>query len=234
MNTILKKQIAEFYKSETSDKDIKEREKILQVRMYELSKSFLYGGYINVRNQYHIYIKTIEYYYHEEEGDIKDPIMYHRNKYFVEGDIPYFTPLSFNSHDTGVDITFENEEKKIRASVLIRAYEVLDCKNGKRLVWNPTAEQFQEYKDGYKTKYNTQCLYLKRILNGFVSEGTPDITWVDNSFNPNDIKEKDITISTRQGVYKSYDDVRYKVDKNNRKKDDKEWSFRREKDIVLQ
>lgn len=221
MNTILKEQIKLFYESSA----------VLETRMKDLAKYFLYGGYINVRNQYHIYIKTVEFYYHEEEGDKKDPIMYHRNNYFVQGDIPFFTPLSFNSHDTGVDITFEDEIKKIRASVLIRGYEVFDCKNGKRLVWNPTAEQFQEYVGG-KPKYNTQCLYLKRILNGFTSEGTPDITWVDDLSNLNDISDKDITPIRRQGVYKSLDNKRYKA--NRREKDEKEWGFRREKEIVLQ
>ena len=220
MNTILKEQIKKFY--ESGEK--------LETRMKELSKYFLYGGYINVRDQYHIYIKTVEFYYHEEEGDIKDPIMYHRNDYFVEGDISYFTPLSFNSHDTGVDITFENEKKKIRASVLIRAYEVFDCKNGKRLVWNPSAEQFQKYVEGKtKYKYNTQCLYLKRILNGFTSEGTPNITWVDDLSKLKDINDKDITPIRRQGVYKSLDNKRYKA--NRVEKDEKEWGFRREKEL---
>lgn len=200
--------------------------------MKELAKFFLYGGYINVRDQYHIYIKTIEFYYHEEEGVIKDPIMYHRNNYFIEGNIPYFAPLSFNSHDTGVDITFENEEKKIRASVLIRAYEVLDCNNGIRLVWNPTTEQFQKYKDGDKIKYNTQCLYLKRIFNGFASEGIPNIIWVDDLSNLKNINDNDITPIRRQGVYKSLDNKRYKA--NSGGKDEKEWGFRREKEIILQ
>lgn len=220
MNTNLKEQIKEFYESDET----------LETRMKNLAKYFLYGGYINVRNQYHIYIKTVEFYYHEERGDIKDPIMYHRNDYFVKGDVPYFTPLSFNSHDTGVDITFENEKKMIRASVLIRAYQVLDCKNGIQLVWNPTAEQFQVY-DGGKTNYNTQCLYLKRILNGFTLEGSPDIIWEDDLSNLKEISDKDITSIRRQGVYQSLDNKRYKV--NREKKDEKKWGFRREKDIVL-
>lgn len=220
MNTILKEQIKKFYESNA----------VLETRMKDLAIYFLYGGYINVRNQYHIYIKTVEFYYHEEEGYIKDPIMYHRNNYFVEGDIPYFTLLSFNSHDTGVDITFENEKKKIRASALIRAYEVFDCKIGKRLVWNPIVEQFQEYAEGKtKHRFNTQCLYLKRILNGFASEGTPDITWVDDLSNLKDISDKDITPIRRQGVYKSLDDKRYKA--NRGEKDEKEWGFRREKEL---
>ncbi len=224
MNTILKEQIKKFY--ESGDK--------LEIRMKELSKYFLYGGYINVRNQYHIYIKTVEFYYHEEEGDIKDLIMYHRNNNFVQGDIPYFTPLSFNSHDTGVDITFENDETKIRASVLIRAYEVfkvLDCDNGIRLVWNTAAEQFQEYVEGKtKYKYNTQCLYLKRILNGFISEGNPDITWEDKDVK--DISDIDITPVRRQGVYESSNNERYEA--NREKKDERKWGFRREKEVVLQ
>ena len=38
---------------------------------------------------------------------------------------PYFTIGSFNLHPSGVDITFENEKKKYRASFLIRSYRVL-------------------------------------------------------------------------------------------------------------
>ena len=223
MNTILKEQIKKFFASG----------EMLETRMKALAKYFLYGGYINVRNQYHIYIKTVEFYYHEENGEIKDPIMYHRNNYLVEGDIPYFTLLSFNSHDTGVDITFENREKKIRASVLIRAYEILKLDNntGKQLVWNAQVQQFQENKDGDKIRYNTQCLYLKRILNGFASEGTSDITWVDDLSNLTGITDKDIKQMTRQGVYESENDERYKAIKG--KKDNREWGFRREKEIVL-
>ena len=228
MNTEIKKQIKIFYES---GENLRTRED-LETRMKALAKYFLYGGYINVRDLYHIYIKTVEFYYHEEEGDIKDLIMYHRNNNFVQGEIPYFAQLTFNSHDTGVDITFENEEKKIRASVLIRAYEVFDCKNEIRLVWNKKAEQFQKFKNGDKTNYNTQCLYLKRILNGFASEGTPNITWVDDLSNLKDINDKDITPIRRQGVYTSIDNNRYKA--NRGIKDQKKWGFRREKEIVLQ
>jgi len=46
MKTELEKQIEFFYKSD----------KKLEDRMKELAKVFLYGGYLNVRNQYHIYI----------------------------------------------------------------------------------------------------------------------------------------------------------------------------------
>lgn len=218
----LKEQIKVFYSSTGA----------LEKRMRELAKHFLFGGYINVRNQYHIYIKTVEFYYHEEDGMVKDPIMYHRNNNFIEGEIPYFKLLSFNSHDTGVDITFENEEKKIRASVLIRAYEVLRLSDNKRLVWNSQNNQFQEYKEGDKPNHNTQCMYLKRILNGFAPDGIPDIMWVDDDANLKDAKiDTNIKSMQRQGVFESKDSNRYIADR--KKKNTREWAFRREKEILL-
>ena len=61
---------------------------------------------------------TVEFYYHEEDGDVKDPIVYHKNTpdYFVLGTI--------NTHQSGIDITFENKDAKYRASALIRAFRV--------------------------------------------------------------------------------------------------------------
>lgn len=216
----LKKQIALFYQSD----------KKLEERMKELATVFLYGGYINVRDQYHIYLRIVEFYYHEEEGDVKDPIMYHRNNYTVAGEIPYFKNLSFNSHDTGVDITFENEQKKIRASVLIRAYEVLDVKNKKWLFWNTEKQQFQAYKEGCKLLYNTQSMYVKKFLNGFATESKPDIYWVNMPYMEK-IIDADISPIKRQGVYISSSMELYKPDKT--KRDERLWGFRREKDIAL-
>ena len=216
----LKKQIELFYQSD----------KKLEERMKELATVFLYGGHINVRDQYHIYLRIVEFYYHEEEGDVKDPIMYHRNNYTVAGEIPYFNNLSFNSHDTGVDITFENEQKKIRASVLIRAYEVLDVKNKKWLFWNTEKQQFQAYKEGRKLLYNTQSMYVKKFLNGFATESKLDIFWVDVPYLKK-IIDADISPIKRQGVYISSSKELYKPDKT--KRDERLWGFRREKDIAL-
>lgn len=183
--------------------------------MKELAEVFLYGGYIDVRELYHIYIRTVEFYYHEEEGSIKDEKMYHRNNYRIAGEIPYFKSLSFNSHDSGVDITFENEQKKIRAAVLIRAYEVLDVKTNNRLIWNKAEQQFQVSNGQEKPNYNTQSLYLKNFLNGFSSMGQSEICWVDVTYNE-EIKETDIFSIRRKGL-----------------KDDRLWGFRREKEITL-
>ena len=99
-----------------------------------LAKEFLCNGYFLVNGKYIIDIGAIELYYHEEKGDIKDDKMYHINKHLPknykemfkhDGGYPYFSVGSFNLHQSGVDITFENEEKKYRASFLIRSYRVL-------------------------------------------------------------------------------------------------------------
>ena len=57
-----------------------ESESDLFGKFKRLADNFLYGGYIQVRNEYRIYIQTVEFYFHSEKEDgIKDPIVYHRN-----------------------------------------------------------------------------------------------------------------------------------------------------------
>lgn len=101
------------------------------------AKKILCGGYFLVNKEYIIDLGAIELYYHEEEGCIKDYIMYHTNfhpsksKMFdLNKGFPYFTFGSFNLHQSGVDVTFENKDKKYRASFLIRSYRVLKTVNG--------------------------------------------------------------------------------------------------------
>ena len=44
-----------------------------------LADYLLRGGYIAVGDTRRIYLRDVEFYYHEEEGPVKDPVMYHRN-----------------------------------------------------------------------------------------------------------------------------------------------------------
>ncbi len=99
-----------------------------------LAKEILCNGYFLVNSKYIIEIGAIELYYHEEIGEIKDHVMYHINErlpknykemFKFNGGYPYFTIGSFNLHQSGVDITFENEKQKYKASFLIRSYRVL-------------------------------------------------------------------------------------------------------------
>ena len=44
----------------------------LTAEFEKLAPIFLYGGYINVRNDYHIYIRTVEFYFHSEISKCKN------------------------------------------------------------------------------------------------------------------------------------------------------------------
>lgn len=109
------------------------------------AEEILCKGYFLINGKYIIDIGAIELYYHEEEGNIKDYIMYHTNAHpyksrmseFANG-YPYFKPGSFNLHQSGLDVTFENPNKKYRASFLIRSYRLLETKDGKYPLYDNT------------------------------------------------------------------------------------------------
>lgn len=119
----------------------------------DIAKYVLLNGYFLVNETYIIDIGAIELYYHEEDkigqdgkvakrGQIKDHIMYHTNEHPSKSEVfklnngyPYFEIGSFNLHQSGVDVTFENEEEKYRASFLIRSYRVFN-KNEENKVYD--------------------------------------------------------------------------------------------------
>lgn len=150
--------------------DVKELKKYFS----ELAPAFLYGGYINLNNEYRVYIKTVEFYFHSETSDgVKDPIVYHRNGNGFEN-MPYFPLMTLHAHNSGYDITFESETGKYRASALIREYEI-KCNDGKYLKWNVGKRMFES--DGYC--FNTQSTYLYILLNGFSLGDANEVKWVD-------------------------------------------------------
>lgn len=177
----------------------------LKQRFAELAPYFISGGYIRVNNDYQIYPTTVEFYFHsEQDGGVKDYIVYHRNNNKIKGDIPYFPFMSLHAHESGYDITFENSEKKYRASVLIREYQVWDVNQKCWLKWDSSEQNFRPYrakdekgkkKDG--TPINDQVLYLKYILNGFTTNNEKTIDWVDAEYL---INKKDINNTPRKNV----------------------------------
>lgn len=117
---------------------------------FPCAEDFLCKGYFLLNDEYILDLGSVELYYQEEtNGGLKDHAMYHTNerlpkaywdrikKYSIDnlpvfykeianhGGYPYFSIGSFNMHQSGVDVTFENEEKKYRASFLIRSYRML-------------------------------------------------------------------------------------------------------------
>ena len=200
------------------------KEEDLNNVFHDLAKDFLYGGYIKVRNDYRIYIRTVEFYFHCEETDgVHDPIVYHRNKRDEDGNIleevPYFPIMSLNAHNSGYDITFESEKGKYRASALIRSYEVKD-KDGKYLKW-----ENNKFVKSEKYGYNTQSTYLYFLLNGFSLGVSNDIIWVDDSIK----SKKELEVKTRKNVFKSKNEFVYK--KKEGERCDRKWSFTRTEQV---
>ncbi len=201
----------------------------------DLAKWFLYGGYISVGVQnknkeveehYHIYIDTVEFYFHCEENDqnneenrpykVKDPIVYHQNRKVprnrkgekVIEEFPYFPLMTLHAHASGYDITFENGEEKYRASALIRAFKI-----------------------GQYGNTIPQSTFLYDYLNGFPLLGETHIAWKDEDEN----SEFAIERKKRKNVYryKMDEDGDYKLESEKRSVDyldNREWSFSKKVD----
>lgn len=198
-------------------------EKELAGLFEKLAESFLYGGYVSVKDgkgypRYRIYLRTVEFYCHYEDDKLelpKDPIVYHRNGRYIEGEVPYFPLMAFHAHASGIDITFENEKLQLRSSVLIRAYEVFDVKKDTFLTFDKKSVKFVASK-GVKERVNPQSTYLYDFLNGFAANS---VEWIDYPRH----KSKDFKITPRKNVYILENGVKIK--------DDREWSFTRTEEI---
>ena len=174
------------------------------------AKKILCNGYFLVNGKYIIDLGAIELYYHEEEGSIKDYIMYHikdrvksKIKNF-ENELPYYEFGSFNLHQSGVDVTFENEEKKYRASFLIRSYRVLKTENGL-------------YPENDNTKYDPHSTHIFDDMF-YMGYGNTEIVWV-----PTDRKGGNVIQYPRKNVA-MYKDVEIKL-----KTSESNYKFEKEK-----
>ena len=194
-------------------------EKELQSIFSELAPAFIYGGYIKVRDDYKVYLKTVEFYFHSENPDgIHDPIVYHRNGRDLEK-ASYFPFMSLHAHSSGFDITFESKVEGYRASALIRSYELVDMQDGKFLRWDTKKRMFVK---SDKYCYNIQSTYLYALLNGFSLGNENDIRWIDE---PRE-QTKIIIQKPRQNVFQSMSEWEYIKIKGKRCK--REWSFTRD------
>ena len=195
----------------------------------KLAPSFLYGGHIVIDDDYKIYIRTVEFYYHSEKTEgIHDPIMYHRNGKDIEH-CPYLTLMTLHAHASGFDITFENQDEEYRASTLIRAYEVKN-KDGKYLKWEKVKEDKWMFVEHDDYQYNTQSTYLYSFLNGFSMSGDNQVLWKDEP------REAGTPVAgVRQNVYQSISPSEYNPfvqdDNGKDKRCDRMWSFTRNEEV---
>ena len=224
MNKLIEK-LKEFQVSRKNHKD-------LEVSFEELAKYLLYGGYFHCSEWYDLYITSVEFYYHEENGSAKDPIMYHRNKKKwmkntngvqpTEISKSYFKVGTLNPHMSGVDITFESDtDLKYRASALIRAFKI----KGKGV-----KEVKEDGRSTYVYDYLFDGLSIKKSEN--------QLCWVDINA---ELPQEKLPKATRKNVYeyvseeearkinvdveklKYYDAEFYKTDKRCKKK----WRYSR-------
>ena len=206
------------FKGASDGKTVQEREESLSKIFESLAKKFIYGGYILVGKYYRIEIKTVEFYYHEEdeyENSISDPMVYHRNNKFPNRIVPPFPIMTLHSHWSGFDITFEDPNGKYRASALIRAYAVYDIKgNGYVKLDTRTNTDKQDkivglYNLQEKPYIDTRSTYLQYYLNGF-----------------NLVEGKSTRIIWKDDVREGYGDVKSLLRKNVEPK--RHWAFKSE------
>ena len=190
----------------------------LQRIFKELAPAFLYGGYINIHDEFKLYIRTVEFYFHSEKLEgIHDPIVYHRNGRCLDI-VPYFPVMTLHAHGSGFDITFESEVGQYRASALIRSYELKD-REGMHLKWDSGSRKFRRCKE---YAFNTQSTYLYYLLNGFSLGDANSVRWVDAPL----CSEVQLSVGTRQGVYESQSEFEYKP-ADPKVKCSRNWSFTR-------
>ena len=183
----------------------------------KLAPHFIYGGYIKVNDTYRVYIRSVEFYYHDESNKpdaIKDAIMYHRNHTSDEIEEPYEEPylplMSIYMHSSGYDITFENREQEYRASALIREYSIYDIEQKEFISLTSKGALRDE-----------RVSYLKYYLNGFSLEGKPSIVWIDDEHYP----QKQLLQCARIRTY---------IIKDGEKSEDRrQWRFKLDEDIWL-
>jgi len=156
---------------EISDEHLKMKE--LDRQFHHMAKELLYGGYFLIEGKTRICLDDIEFYYHEEgEEGLKDPIMYHTNDH--EGkEIPYFEIGRLNLHISGVDVTFENVEKKYRASFLIRGFHVENDEEP----YNPCSTEIKNF-DPCSTHIYDKMLYMGVPLSKSI-----EIEWVSKDLD---------------------------------------------------
>ena len=200
-------------------------------RFSNIAKTILYDGYIRVRNDYRVYIKTVEFYFHaENDSPIKvyDPIVYHRNGRLGR-EVPYFPMLTLHAHMSGFDITFENPSLKYRASALIREYTIYD-ENAKTFI--KTKEEHKKDSNKDKIPYDNRSTFLYDFINGFsLTDDHNDITWEDVA---TPVSHLEPSSKRRVNVKKyscTYKDTGEEVLKKLKENDDRPWNFTRINDV---
>lgn len=130
--TRLEQQLLLFTKNGLTEE---ERQQVLNgtgvpITFKRIAKEFLCGCFIveSKERQVRIHPTVVEFYYHEEQGEIKDSIVYHRNN-ARHPERPLLGVGMLHNHYSGIDLAFEFTDSAgcvCRASTLVRAFRVID------------------------------------------------------------------------------------------------------------
>ena len=161
-------------------------EKNLTPQFELLARKLLYGGHFEVSScgelVRKIYLHTIEFYYHEETGPVKDYIMYHRNKEGKGTQIPPFRVGSLNAHQSGIDITFEDfrngDNPYYRASALVRAFMVKEGFDG-------SFKEFVQPRKNMPANVEFRSTYLYEYLFMGIPVSDICVQWIQDDLSDN-------------------------------------------------
>lgn len=133
-------------------------EEAINKMLEEIAKDVLSSGYFEVNGATTIYPMDIEFYLYDEMDSsrewMRDAKMYHKGP-----KVPFFPVIGcFYPHESGVDVTFENQNEGYRASFLIRAYKYEQ--NGE-IIRNP--RYLWEDLFGYGSFFDDNGLQIKWI-----------------------------------------------------------------------
>ena len=96
----------------------------LPAEFEKIAEAAFFSGYFLVNggteDEYRLKLTCIEFYYHEDEGNIKDP-----KKYLKGKDEFGYALGAVCPNPSGVDVLFDDPDKKYHASFLIRGYKAI-------------------------------------------------------------------------------------------------------------
>lgn len=173
----LHKALSDF-KGVTDIKDESTKIEALEKQFTVIAKAVFFGGYFLVNGKRKISPIDIEFYYHEEyENGLKDPAMYHTSDHEQkEKPLKYYPLGLLNFHISGLDVTFENENDKYRASFLIRAYSTDKLSEE---TWVP-----QKREEKRSTYIYEDMLMGESVFSGIKIEWITDIKEVPSDWKP--------------------------------------------------
>ena len=135
----------------------------------KIAEAAFFSGYFLInggcKDVYKLKLTCIEFYYHEDDGYIKDKIKYLKGKDEFGYALGAVCP-----NPSGVDVLFDDPQKKYHASFLIRGYKAIEP--GKK-----------EWENNDKKKDSAPHNFCYVFLSGtqMLNNGKFSIEWIDDT-----------------------------------------------------